>query len=168
MNDKSFYIYLQHVDAIYEFPCSGNYKLSEFELGFDGLPRPAGVFDGAEVRVIVADSGISQEIKAWISMGGHMERYPRLPKPGLPVVSMDGLSAGQVSVGLTSDFEDLPVLGVEVYYNVVGLSHLAEFSIGKGPIILSGLQTGTDYEFSISAINHAGKSEFSDKLVYCT
>ncbi len=159
--DGSFYIYLPAADEIFEFPISRASFAGDYILGFDMTARPEGVAAGMPIRILAADSGQADHIKGWIASAGPPKSIAPPGKPAPPSVT-----AGDGEVALTIHPPSPggePIANYELRYREMGGDALIYVTnINSESYTIGSLTNGLSHEFSVVAVNSAGRGAWSD------
>ncbi len=159
--DSSFYIVLRSDKQVYELPISENVYSSSYELGFDMSSRPPSIRHGSPVRILVADSGQSEEVMNWAesALEPQVTRLPgKLPPPTL----IDGGGYVVVSIDVPQ-VDDAPILAYALRYHdrESGSNPMYAFSSASEPFVIENLTVGKTYQVSVAAVNRGGMGPWS-------
>ncbi|MCY3780962.1 MAG: fibronectin type III domain-containing protein [Chloroflexi bacterium] len=159
--DSSFYIYLRSDKQIYELPISDSVYSSSFELGSDLSSRPPSIRRGSPVRVLVADSGQSEEVMNW----AESVTEPRVTLPPgklLPPTLIGGGGYVVVSIDVPQ-VDDAPILAYALRYHEQesGSNPMYAFSNATEPFVIENLTDGKTYRVSVAAVNRGGMGPWS-------
>ena len=94
--DSSFYVYVLREREMFELPIANYRYVDSYNLGFDEFERPSSLVAGAQIRILVADSGQADQVKNWIEAGNLPATVAPPAQPAPP-----SLSAGDGAVTLS-------------------------------------------------------------------
>ncbi|MCY4018230.1 MAG: fibronectin type III domain-containing protein [Chloroflexi bacterium] len=160
--NSSFYIHLPNSNEIFEFAMNANSALGGRSMGFSSTPRPASIAAGSQIRLLVANSSQASRIKNWIAAGNQPETVAPPDKPQPPSLVA---GAEQATVTITPPARGgSPITTYELSYRESGAtgSHTHVPNLNALSHTVMGLTNGTSYEFRVTAINRAGRGEWSD------
>ncbi len=156
--ESSFYVYLVREQEIHELPISNYSHVDSYNFGFEALERPSGVVAGAQVRILVADSGQSDHIHDWIEAGNKPETVPPPAQPAPPSLSAGD---GRISVSIISPPGEASVFSYELGYREDGSGRGIDWTpniSGEGDHTIEYPSNGARYEVTVVAIGRGGRS----------
>ena len=136
--DSSFYVYVVRHREMFELPIANYWYVDSYNLGFDQFERPSGVVAGAQVRILVAESGQADQVQNWIEAGNPPATVA--PQAGTAVFSYE---AGYREVSSGAALVWAPNIS------------------GEGEFSIEFLRDGAEYEVTLVAIGRGGRSRQS-------
>ena len=161
---SSFYIYVLGDQDLYEFPISSYSYKDSFNLGFDDIERPGSVVAGAQVRLLVVDSGQSDHIQRWIEAGYQPEAVAPPAQPEPPSLRAGD---GEATISFGSQPNRSGVSSYEAMINEAGDTKtiwIANINPDKAYTI-EHLNNGSKYEVALVAIGAGGRSRQSRRAI---
>ncbi len=160
--NSSFYIHLPNSNEVFEFAMNADPALGARSMGFSSSPRPASIVAGSQIRLLVANSNQANRIKNWIAAGNQPETVAPPDKPQPPSLVA---GAKRAAVTITPPARGgSPITTYELSYRESGSngSHRHVPNLNALSHTVMSLTNGASYEFRVTAINRAGRGEWSD------